>query len=335
MGKVLKYMHNENEFYNILKNYALTDKEIEMCYDKGIITPQINNTILKEYDDGFQDYITRTYPKIDKNTTCRSDGRYYKFWYSYLASLGIKMFFSYNPYNVYDRDNEYIYITDFHLVFSKKLEYIRNGLDKTKIYKKPEILIIPLNKIKKLELKLLGEKNYYREGYSYIKEGSPELGAIIGGAIAGTTGAIAGALANQTKVVNEPGKVSTYDEYSLIIELKNGKKMEFKTFANRKYMKYEYLFKPVALEGNEVLSKININEPKYSDDSIKMINEKLDFLVCRAKNKHSDEELSKIVKRTIELGIEFNKKIEKSQITDFIGGCIIMTIIAIICYLLS
>ena len=307
MEKTFRYWPNKDEFYNILKKYALSNIEIEKCYEKGIINPNINNTILKEYEDGFQFYIKRTYPKIEQDSSTYRKDVYLKYWYSYLASLGIKMFFIEDDHFPEDSDNCCIYITDFHLIFSKKLEYIWNGLDKPKTYKKPEILIIPLDKIKKLELKSRGEVNYYSEGYSYIKEGSPELGAIMGGAIGGTTGAIVGALSNQTKVVNVPGYSRIYEKYSLIIEIGKEKVLEFETILIRENMAHPEYHKSITLEGNKKLSKININEPQYSKDPIKMINEKLNFLLSRAK-KVSNDERSNITKLNIGQTMEFLKK---------------------------
>ena len=340
MGEIIKYRYNEDKFYNSLKKYALSDKKTKACYEKYIITPQINNTILKKYDDGFQFYIRKTYPQIEKEPAYYREGVYLKFWYSYLASLGIKMFFIEQDNFPEDIENSCIYITDFHLIFSKRLEYTWDGLGEPKIYKKPEeVLIIPLNKIKNLELKSHGEKNYYSESYSYIKEGSPELGAIMGSAIAGSTGAVVGALANQTKVVNVPRRDRIFEEYSLIIKMDDDKILEFETISIRKYVEPAEHNKSVTLEGNKKLSKISINEPQYSDDAIKMINEKLKFLLCRAKNKYSDEEMSDITKQTIEKSIEFlkNEKIkeDKANFWASVLAVIFIIVITIICGLLS
>ena len=331
MKKNIRYWSNSIEFLSSLKKYALSDEKAKECYEKGIIIPQINNTILKEYDVGFQFYIRKTYPQIEKEPAYYRKGVYLKFWYSYLASLGIKMFFIEQDNFPEDIENSCIYITDFHLIFSKRLEYTWTGLGEPKIYKKPkEVLIIPLNKIKNLELKSHGEKNYYSEGYSYIKEGSPVMGAIMGGAIAGSTGAVVGALANQTKVVNVPRRDRIFEEYSLIIKLDDNKVLEFETISIRKYVEQAEHNKSGTLEGKKKLSNISINEPQYSDDSIKMINERLNFLLCRAKNKYSDEEMSNIVNQTIEHSIEFNKKVEQDEKKSLIFGCIFFAVIFII-----
>lgn len=287
----------QKNIYETLKEYALSNEEVIKLMNSNIISKEINNVIFKEKDGGYVCYVEDKFPQI------RSDAYFYQ-WCPYLSTLGIKMVFVEGDDSGKVNHGISIFITDFHLIVSKGARISNNPMY---MYEKPDdLLIIPLEKIKNIELSSLGTKSTYIPGYSYTKQKSPIKGAIVGGIVAGPTGAVVGAIANQgEKKVTNYGYSINKEEYELIIDIDENNTISLLTVS----MKVNTNMSNV-LEANKKLSKINSNEPIYSEDPIKMINEKLNFLMNRAKNKGYDEEKSFIVQQTLEEGL---KKFQKHE----------------------
>ena len=295
--------------YETLKEYALSKEEIIKLINSNIISKDINNIIFKEKNGGYVSYLE------DKNPQLNRTGYVYQYW-PYLATLGIKMVFvEWDDFgNVIYGDT--IFITDFHLIVSNGCKISKNSMY---MYEKPDdLLIIPLEKIKNIELISLGTKSTYIPGYSYTKQKSPIKGAIVGGIVAGPTGAVVGAIANQgEKKVTNYGYSVNKEEYELIIDIDENNSVSLLTVR----IDVNTNSSDVLL-ANQKLSKINSNEPIYSEEPIKMINEKLNFLINRVKNKNYDEEKSFIVQQTLEDGLKNFQKHEnykKMEIPIFFG----------------
>lgn len=330
MGKNINTRSGESSFFKYLKNYALSDKKVKEYYEKNIINKDINNVMLKESDDGYVSYIEDKYPQIEKERTRYSE-IFFQFWTPYLSSLGIRMFFVQEDECPRFLVKNCIFITDFHMIIFKTPKTRVFGINKKTIYEKPEdLLIIPLNKIKRLELVKWVEWDLNHEGYTYTKKNSPVKGAVIGGIVAGPTGAVIGAMANQgEKKINVPSYTTKLKIYDLIIEMKDNQTFEFEAIKIPEGRSSD------GIEENKKLCQIKINEPQYSEEPIKMINEKLNFLLCRAKNNYNDEEMSNITNQTFEEGVKFMKKVEFFDKWSVWIGLAIVFIISLIYALLT
>lgn len=309
----------KKNIYETLKEYSLSNEDIIKLINKNIISKEINNVIFKEKDGGYVCYIEDRFPQI-------SSDLYFHYWCPYLATLGIKLVFVEDDNARNATYETSIFITDFHLIVSKGARLSRDSFS---IYEKPDdLLIIPLEKIKNIELNSLGTKSTYIPGYSYTKQKSPVKGAIVGGIIAGPTGAVVGAIANQgEKKVTNYGYSVNKEEYELIIDIDENNSVSLLTVRIDVNTNISSV-----LEANKKLSKINSNESVYNEEPIKMINEKLNFLMNRAKNKYYDEEKSFIVQQTLDDGLKNFQKHEKymkMEIPIFFG--ILFGIVVLLC----
>ena len=174
-------------------------------------------------------------------------------------SIGIKHIFNY-----YYSSSDTICLTDFHFVIvEKKLVTAGNQAF--------NVNIIPLEKIKSIQLI---ERSEYVKANSYEVKKDPVKGAIVGSAIAGTTGAIIGATINSgTKtVVNDSGMMYYRD---INVEFEDGNSYKWENIDS------------------------SLKSSHKSTYGIDYENENISFLIKRAKENLSDIDKKEIVLKSI------------------------------------
>lgn len=181
------------EKYKNIEKFFLTKQQIQEQIDKGILIEDILHP----------KYVVRY------NITVL----YEKFW----NQLGIK-----EGFNAGYKFSDAVFITDFHLIIIDRELSSKNTTEKFEVH------VVPLEVIDNIEITERAE-NFMRMSHEIKK--SPVKGAIIGGVIAGPTGAVIGATMNQgTKTVG--GGVGTLYYWDLNIKFKNGYIYKLKDTSN-------------------------------------------------------------------------------------------------------
>ena len=237
----------DNKKFEILDEYFKSDsrekmKELYLSADE--ISDLVNKGILIE------NIMKPQYSSVASRNVL------YGTWFT----VGIKHIFNY-----YETSFDAICITDFHFVIVEKKGRTKNWIPLFNVN------IIPLEKIKSIKLT---ERSTFVNGYSYDVKKDPGKGALIGAAIAGTTGAIVGAAINSgTKTVGIPSGMMYYEDIN--VEFENG---IFYTWEDR--------------EGS-------LKSSHGTPYGIDYKNENIDFLIKRAKENLSDIEKRDIVSKSI------------------------------------
>jgi len=237
-----------------------------------------------------------------------------------LVRLGIRMAFLDEEWREPSELKKAIYFTDFHLII-----LINNS-----------IKVIPLSKVNDFKF-TLRNCNGYVEGINITKKKSPVAGAVVGGLIAGPTGAIVGAIANQgeKKVPLSRGKSYDNDVYDLylqieesliqigdIIVIDNTKKQIYLDSSNTRVNNYGI--------NNGLLSIKSYDEPEYADDFITNYINKLIFLITRTQNNNlTNEEKTEIVDKYIN-NSDNDDRNNENRIAAILVIFVIMIIIIII-----
>lgn len=264
----------EKNLYIFLK-VALSKKEIKQLIKDKLLTSQIFN--LASCKDDEDKYVNRNLDPL----TAKKYGVRAILRYAFLHSD------NYNCCTAF-------YFTDFYLIicFGKDVWH-SHGCGANEYYDIPdEILVVPLSKIE--YVKLEGDvRSYYNPGIT-VNE-SPIKGALVGGAIAGQTGAIVGAIANSgTKTILSG--INYNNEYNLSIKLKD---------CDDIYSFERYIVCPVSWQTFMENLKTNVD---LIEELLKRSNEKI-----------SIEEKQQIIQKTIS---EAKKEIEE---TESNSGCYVAT----------
>ena len=252
--KVHKGTTFNNKIYH-LDNYSLNDKEIKKIQDDGLLSKKFHDLKNLNFLTLSKDSDFYNNPELHFKTCGYKEEE--------ILSFGVKAYFYFYDYSEYDRkkrkEHIALYVTDFYLI-------IYDGL-------KDDFKIVPLNKIKKIEiisndLITWNEKAETRE----VKK-NPTVGALVGGAIAGTPGAIIGASVHsgtETKVV-KPGGIAAIQYYKIVCLMEDDCQYVIPYYSvhiNHNFKEIEKMFK----EKNELVATIiKRSKEKLSKEEKKQI----------------------------------------------------------------
>ncbi len=180
--------------------HALSDSEVNELMRKGVLSPKFKEVVMTPYGDG---YIARR----------KSPG-----------AVGAKLSYCKGTAGVWDS----FYVTDFYLVCclsnlsDKGLKKTSSGYES--IYSKPDsLVVVPLKYVEYIKYDFTSNITLLPEYKEMEVKKNPTKGAIIGGVIAGPTGAIVGAVANsgtERKTVQTRSYINT-DYYDLAIKIQD------------------------------------------------------------------------------------------------------------------
>ena len=266
MGKVKKFSFNAH----VLSEWEIINKKQE-----GLIFSDI---------DGLSRRIIEVYPASDN--TWKPGGPLSE---QYFKSLGIKESFFLQTgerlQNAIAFDS--IHFTDFYLIHCSY--YLGRN------YAEPKLTYIPLEYVEICELKLAHNSSGYIPPSFKTVQKNPVKGAVIGGIVAGRTGAVIGAAASSgTKtVVKNWGGLYDNNEYSLVVKIEGEEEQIYESF----------LKCPNNVENNAKVDQKNRNARR---------------LIERAKSLNSNEKM-RIVK---ELNEERKKNWRMAGRCQYCGGLI-------------
>ena len=252
---------NDEDIIENWKTHKLSENEIDICIDKGLLAPNIRQLVVKPYSDK---YYSRN---------CITDIQY--------KSQGVKLFYLKNHDIIFPS----FYLTDFFFICCvghKPIGNInKNGLT-TWYYDGPsELIVIPLKYVSSCEYV------YSRTLQGNTKELTKEVkksavaGAVVGGIIAGPTGAVVGAVANngtKTKTVM-PAFRFDEDVYDLRINIKDSQKIVFEDYIRK--------------------DNANLKKGEKTEKEIATAIETSRSIIARSRGEFSETEMAHIVAETI------------------------------------
>lgn len=297
-------MRKENEIIKTWDKYKLSQEEIEKNIQNGFLITG-------------EDYATRKIKNSSKYLLDLNKASYLR--------KGIKIALIKN--NIISGGNsifcETFYLTDFFLVVcnshANDAVFVRNnktGLNYTE-YSKDRLKFIPLDIVEEIKIEYTGNHKGTSQAITYKTKGDPVAGAIIGGAIAGTPGAIVGAHANSKEKTKYLAHASNYDynSYNLYIKIKNCNCYIMKEFIESDNLK-------------------NIEKQK-KEEFIKKVNEESKILIERAKRQLTPEEKREIINNTKKEFNEYVNKSKKKTIGYIVATIIMLLLLLIIIYFVS
>ena len=154
-----------------------------------------------------------------------------------------------------------------------------------------KLYFIPLEYVEKCELQYDHKETKYIEPTYTTKKKSPVKRAIVGGVLAGPTGAIVGAVSGMgegEKVMTSPGRSNCYELYSLVIKLHN-KRNEYQE---------DHFDILRGTQDKEIINQMNMNSRQ---------------LICTAKSTKDVETKKKIVEASLKTGKEEIEKETKEK----------------------
>ena len=265
-------MATEKTLLELAKTMVLSDSEVKRYKEEGLIASNIDSLSQMIFAGG-------------KSMT----PAFYK-------SLGIKETFIHSdptPSFVWDS----YYLTDFFLIVCKGFYGV--GIEG---HDYPKLSFIPLEYVEKCELQF--DRNY--SGYiapTYTtKKKSPVKGAVIGGALAGPTGAVIGAAAGsgEKTVMTSAGGSYNDDHYSLVIKLHNN---------GNEYRQSDFDKRQSNNANKEIINQKNRNSRQ---------------LISTAKSTKDLEAKKKPVEASLKSGGEAIKKENNSNTVALIIGIIVI-----------
>ena len=180
--------------------HALSYEEVEKCFNDGLLSKNI-------YRISFNLKSLSTNP------------HYRKFDETELESFGIKEFFMKQDTSGPSPYEESFYLTDLYLIRYERYSTLDN--------ESPNFTIIPLQFVETLKLEYGSHYDGFVDAQYVTKQKDPVKGAVIGGVLAGPTGAVIGAVAGsgEKKELISAAKNIHEDRYSLIIKIKDGERL--------------------------------------------------------------------------------------------------------------
>lgn len=213
--------------------HTLTTTQIRSYKEKGLIAPDIDQISSKV--------------KFAKDTKWMTQ--------SYLMSKGIRVaFVRSSPHGPFLKDS--FYLTDFFLIRCKRCD---EGAD---------LSFIPLEYVEHCTVDFKDNwAGYVAPVYGKEKK-SPLVGALVGGAIAGTPGAVVGAMVNsgEKTVAYTPGGLHDRDSYSLFIKIQDGEPYEIEDYVTIDKTKKDATQKKIEIEAKNKTARDLINRATSLDD---------------------------------------------------------------------